>query len=103
MPKILKNKNYGKSFYHIGPIRDEDLIKGFENNKTSIEKCDFILCTGFFDKEESSLNYYKKLLKGYTKIKMLLVLLVVGQSNHVLDLQCKLQKHCVMLIQMILV
>ena len=25
----------------------------------------------FFDKEESSLNYYKKLLKGYTKIKML--------------------------------
>ncbi len=69
--QVLKNKNYGKSFYHIGPIRDEDLIKGFENNKTSIEKCDFILCTGFFDKEESSLNYYKKLLKGYTKIKML--------------------------------
>ena len=41
--------------------RDEDLILGFEKNKTSLEKCDFILCTGLFEKKKILLNYYKKL------------------------------------------
>ena len=69
--QTLRNEHYGKKFYHIGSKRDEDLIKDFEKNKTSLGKCDFILCTGLFDNEESSLTYYNKLLKGYTKIKML--------------------------------
>jgi len=69
--QTLKNENYGKKFYHIGPRRDEDLMKGFEGNKTNLKKCDFILCTGLFENEESSLDYYSKLLKDYTKIKML--------------------------------
>jgi len=43
--QTLKKNIYGEKFYHLGPIRDIDLIKGFENNKTSLEKCDFILCT----------------------------------------------------------
>jgi HAD superfamily hydrolase (TIGR01459 family) len=43
---------------------------GFEKNKISLEKCDFILCTGLFESEESSLDYYKSLLEKYTNIKM---------------------------------
>ena len=69
--QTLKSRNYGNKFYHIGPKRDEDLLQGFENNKTTLDKCDFILCTGLFDNEESSLSYYNELLKKYKKIKML--------------------------------
>ena len=69
--QTLKDGKYGKNFYHIGAKRDEDLIKGFEKNKTSLDKCDFILCTGLFDSQESSLEYYRKLLKEYAKTKML--------------------------------
>ena len=67
----LKKNTYGKKFYHMGPQRDNDLIKGFEKNKASLEKCDFILCTGLFEKKESTLDYYKNLLKKYTKKKMI--------------------------------
>jgi len=67
----LKKNIYGKKFYHIGPERDKDLILGFEKNKTDLEKCDFILCTGLFDYKEDSVDYYKNLLKDYTEIKMI--------------------------------
>ena len=68
--RILKKNVYGKRFYHIGPQRDKDLIEGFEQNKTSLEKCDFILCTGLFENKEISLDYYKNLLRKYKKLKM---------------------------------
>ena len=67
----LKNNVYGEKFYHLGPKRDEDLIKGFEKNQTSLDKCDFILCTGLFDDKTNSLDYYKNLLNKKTKLKML--------------------------------
>ena len=69
--QTLKTKVYGEKFYHLGPKRDEDLIKYFKKDQTSLEKCDFILCTGLFEDEENSLNYYNDLLKKYTKLKML--------------------------------
>ena len=69
--RTLKNNIYGKNFYHLGPERDKDLIDGLEQNKTSLEKCDFILCTGLFDNRISSLKYYEGLLKKYTNLKML--------------------------------
>ena len=60
--QILKKNIYGEKFYHLGPERDKDLITGFEKHKTSLEKCDFILCTGLFEDEENSLDHYKNLL-----------------------------------------
>jgi len=69
--QTLKKNVYGKKFYHLGPQRDRDLMAGFEKNKTSLTKCDFILCTGLFENEEISLDYYKNLLKKYTKLKMI--------------------------------
>ena len=68
--QILKRNIYGKKFYHIGPVRDKDLIAGFKKNSISLEKSDYILCTGLFENQEQSLDYYKNLLKKYTKIKM---------------------------------
>ena len=68
--KSLQNKIYGKSFFHLGPQRDNCLFEGLEKNKKSLDEADFILCTGFFDNYENSLEYYKKLLKDYTKLKM---------------------------------
>ena len=68
--QTLKKNVYGKKFYHIGPERDKDLIEKFEKNNISLEKCDYILCTGLFENQEHSLDYYKKLLEKYTKIKM---------------------------------
>ena len=69
--QTLKKNAYGKKFYHLGPKRDEDLIKDFKRNQTSLDKCDFILCTGLFEDKENFLNYYVDLLKKYTNLKML--------------------------------
>ena len=69
--QTLKKKIYGSKFYHLGTERDKDLIKGFEENETNIDKCDFILCTGLFDDKTNSLDYYKNLLNKKTKLKML--------------------------------
>ena len=69
--QTLKKNVYGKNFYHIGPQRDKDLIFGFEKNQTSLKKSDFILCTGLFENEEKSLDYYKNLLSKHTKLKMI--------------------------------
>ena len=66
----LQSNTFGDFFYHLGPKRDSVLYKGFEKNKKNLEDAKFILCTGFFDDERKSLGYYKKLLKKYTKIKM---------------------------------
>ena len=68
--KSLRQSLYGNFFFHLGPERDNSLIKGFEKNKTSLEKCDFILCTGLFDDKQSSLSYYENLLKKYKKLKL---------------------------------
>ena len=68
--KSLKINSYGKNFYHLGPARDCSLFQGFEKNKKNIENAEFILCTGFLDEHEDSLEYYKSFLKKYIKLKM---------------------------------
>jgi len=69
--KSLQQNIYGKNFFHLGPKRDNGLIKGYEKNKTSLKKADFILCTGLLDGHEESLDFYRDLLKNYTQIKMI--------------------------------
>ena len=66
----LKKNIYGKNFFHLGPQRDNSLFYGFEKNKKNLENANFILCTGFLDDNENSLNYYKKMLKKHTHLKM---------------------------------
>ena len=69
--RSLEKNIYGEKFYHLGPKRDNDLFKGFEKNKSSLEKSDFILCTGFFEDKEDSLDFYKNLLKKHIQLKMI--------------------------------
>ncbi|MEC7168859.1 MAG: TIGR01459 family HAD-type hydrolase [Pseudomonadota bacterium] len=70
MHAINKNK-FGKTFFHLGPPRDTSVFEKVKNNRISIEKCDFILCTGLFDEYEEDLNYYKNFLKKYTSKKLI--------------------------------
>tara|TARA_Y100001936_G_C15992219_1_gene623017 strand:- start:420 stop:1271 length:852 start_codon:yes stop_codon:yes gene_type:complete len=65
----LKKNKFGKKFYHLGPERDDSLFSGIKINKTSLDKCDFILCTGLFDDKEEDLGYYKDLLKNFINKK----------------------------------
>tara|TARA_B100001250_G_C19689414_1_gene739572 strand:- start:65 stop:877 length:813 start_codon:yes stop_codon:yes gene_type:complete len=67
----LKEKKFGKTFYHLGPSRDDSLFSHMKKDKVTIEKCDFILCTGLFDEEEENLKYYENLLKDFTKKKLI--------------------------------
>jgi len=69
--KSLEKNIYGKSFYHLGPERDTVLFEGFEKNKKQLENCDFILCTGLLENRETSLDFYKTLLKKYIQVKMI--------------------------------
>ncbi len=67
----LQKESYGKYFYHLGPERDNAVFFKIRENKTSLEKCNFILCTGLFDDQEGDLEYYKDLLKKHTTKKLI--------------------------------
>ena len=70
MHAINENK-FGKKFYHLGPPRDFSVFEKVKNNITSIENCDFILCTGLHDEYEDNLSFYKKFLEKYISKKLI--------------------------------
>ena len=70
MQAINKNQ-FGKTFFHLGPQRDTSVFEKVKDNKTDLEKCDFILCTGLFDEYENDLEYYKNFLKKYISKKLI--------------------------------
>ena len=67
----LQKESYGKFFFHLGPKRDSGVFLNIKENKTSLEKCNFILCTGLFDEHQGDLDYYKKLLQDFTSKKLI--------------------------------
>ena len=69
MRAINKNQ-FGKTYYHLGPSRDTSIFEKVKDNKTDLESCDFILCTGLFDEYEKDLEYYKKLLSNHVSKKL---------------------------------
>ena len=69
MHAINKNQ-FGKTFYHLGPTRDTSVFEKVKENKTDLDNCDFILCTGLFDDHENNLEYYKKFLAKHIKKKL---------------------------------
>ena len=69
--RALEKESYGKFFYHLGPERDSAVFFKIKINKTSLEKCNFILCTGLLNKHEENLDYYKNLLKDHTSKKLI--------------------------------
>ena len=69
MHAINKNQ-FGKTFFHLGPPRDTSVFEKVKDNKTSIDNCDFILCTGLFDEYDNNLSYYEKFLKKHVSKKL---------------------------------
>jgi HAD superfamily hydrolase (TIGR01459 family) len=69
MHAINKNQ-FGKTFFHLGPPRDTSVFEKVKNNKTNLESCDFIICTGLFDEHDDDLEYYKNFLKKYISKKL---------------------------------
>ena len=68
---LLENFN-NKKFFHLGPPRDFDLFKTFENNKVlNIDDSDYLLCSGLFEEHENDLDYYKTFLSKHTTKKMI--------------------------------
>ena len=70
MHAINKNR-FGKNFYHLGPPRDIAIFEKVKENKTDLEKSDFILCTGLFDSHKNDLDYYENFLKKYVSKKLI--------------------------------
>ena len=70
---IYLKKNFSqKFFFHIGPPRDFDLFKDFENLKCNdLEKSEYFLCTGLFDDHDKDLKYYKYLFENNIQKKMI--------------------------------
>ncbi len=61
-----------KKFFHLGPPRDFDLFKTFQDNKVlNIEDSDYLLCSGLFENHEDDLGYYKTFLSKHTTKKMI--------------------------------
>tara|TARA_X000001036_G_scaffold29473_1_gene24337 strand:- start:363 stop:1187 length:825 start_codon:yes stop_codon:yes gene_type:complete len=70
--EALRLKKFGNKFFHIGPPKDFDLFKDFQENKTNlIEESEYLLCTGLFDFEENNLDYYSKFLNKYVDKKLI--------------------------------
>jgi len=68
--KYLMENFLNSKFYHIGPPRDFDLFKKFEQNKVSnIKQADYFICTGLFEDHETKLEYYKDLLEKFSNKK----------------------------------
>ena len=68
----LKKNLSAKKFFHIGPPRDFDLFHYFQDKKIdSLDNCEYILCTGLFDDQNTDLNFYKNLLEAQIKKKMI--------------------------------
>ena len=67
----INKKQFGKTFFHLGPPKDTSVFEKVKNNKKGdLETCDFILCTGLFDEHENDLEYYKKFLKKHISKKL---------------------------------
>jgi len=82
--KSLKSKKFGTKFFHLGPQRDVSLFEDLEKNKSKLNDCDFILCTGLFD-EHKDLKYYEDLFKDNIKKKLICTNpdLVVHRGNQI--------------------
>jgi HAD superfamily hydrolase (TIGR01459 family) len=76
----INNNKFGKKFFHLGPPRDVAIFEKVKENSTTIDNCEFILCTGLFDEDdpdvnksqlhENDLDYYKNFLIKHISKKL---------------------------------
>jgi HAD superfamily hydrolase (TIGR01459 family) len=78
-------KNYKKGyFYHLGPDRDKSLFKNLSVRKSSLDKANFVVCTGV-NNNSDSLNKYLPILKKIKNKKLKMICanpdLIVHRGN----------------------
>ena len=69
--KALEKERFGKLFFHLGPEKDNEIFKNIKKNKSTLDQCEFILCTGLAEGREEDLEYHKRLLKNYVSKKLI--------------------------------
>ena len=68
--QAINQQKFGKTFYHLGPARDISVFEKVKDNRTDLQNCDFILCTGLFDNYDNDLDYYKNFLLKHISKKL---------------------------------
>ena len=56
MRAINKNE-FGRTFFHLGPVRDTSVFEKVKENKTNIENCDFIYAQVCLMRQNDNLEY----------------------------------------------
>ena len=69
--KALEKERFGKLFFHLGPNKDNEIFLNIKKNRSSLDQCEFILCTGLIEGKEEDLDYHKNLLKNYISKKLI--------------------------------
>jgi HAD superfamily hydrolase (TIGR01459 family) len=69
--KALKKEKFGKLFFHLGPNKDNEIYINIKKNKSTLDQCEFILCTGLLEGKGEDLDYYKNLLKNHVSKKLI--------------------------------
>ena len=69
--KALEKERFGKLFFHLGPNKDNEIFFNIRKNRTTLDQCDFILCTGLVENKEEDLDYHKSLLKNSISKKLI--------------------------------
>ena len=59
------NKNQKKIFYHLGPVKDNDLFEGINNISSDINETQEIICTGLVDEIGGNISDYENLFKSW--------------------------------------
>jgi HAD superfamily hydrolase (TIGR01459 family) len=69
--KALEKERFGRLFYHLGPNKDNEIFINIKKNKSTLDKCEFILCTGLIENKVKDLDYHKNLLRNYISKKLI--------------------------------
>ena len=71
---FLNSKSFGKNYYHLGPVKDKDLLKRISlEQKDNLNLADFVLCTGIDDDDLETASDYDDILNEMKKLRLSMV------------------------------
>ena len=71
---FLNSKSFGKNYYHLGPVKDKDLLKRISlKQKDNLNLADFVLCTGIDDDDLETASDYDDILVEMKKLRLSMV------------------------------
>lgn len=71
---FLNSKSFGKNYYHLGPVKDKDLLKRISlEQKDNLNLADFVLCTGIDDDDLETASDYDDILVEMKKLRLSMV------------------------------